>query len=97
MSDFVRLDSVEHCLLARAYDEPIDIAVPLREMTAPYVAVATISIAGDTAYVQGLHGTMTHAMQSEVRRQLRRDYGVTRMLWRRQKGDQDARPHHPGA
>lgn len=87
MSDFVRLDSVEHCLLARAYDEPIDIAVPLREMTAPYVAVATISIAGDTAYVQGLHGTMTHAMQGEVRRRLEQEYGVKRLLWRRQRGD----------
>ena len=87
MSNFVRLDSVEHCLLARAYDEPIDIAVPLREMTAPYVAVATISIAGDTAYVQGLHGTMTHAMQGEARRRLEQEYGVKRLLWRRQRGD----------
>lgn len=84
---FIRLDPVEHVLIARAYAEPIDASAPLDTMTTPYVAVATITIAGDTAYIQALHGEMTHMIHREVRARLA-DQGVTRMLWRRQAGKQ---------
>lgn len=82
MTGCVRLDPVEHVLIARAYAEPVDIAAPLSAMTTPYVAVATITIAGDTAYIQALHGEMTHAIHREVRARLA-DRGVIRILWRR--------------
>ena len=83
MIGHVRLDAIESVLIARAYVCPVDTNAPLRDMTAPYVAVATVTVAGDTAYVQALHGTMTHAMRSDFRAQIAA-LGVHRILWRRQ-------------
>lgn len=83
MTSCVRLDAVESVLIARAYAEPVDTDAPLRDMTALYVAVATVTVAGDTAYVQALHGEMSRAMHRDFRAQMAA-LGVHRILWRRQ-------------
>ncbi len=70
MIGHVRLDAIESVLIARAYVCPVDIDAPLCDMTAPYVAVATVTVAGDTAYVQALHGALTPTMRHDFRVQI---------------------------
>lgn len=83
MIGHVRLDAIESVLIVRAYVCPVDIDAPLCDMTAPYVAVATVTVAGDTAYVQALHGALTPTMRHDFRVQIAA-LGVQRILWRRQ-------------
>jgi hypothetical protein len=83
----VRIDPIQHALHARAYLTDIDPTLPLEEMVEPYITIGTITIADDTAYVQGVHGRLERAVIDETFEQLVRDYGIERMTWRRQYPD----------
>lgn len=79
----VRVDPV--VLQVRAYATPVDVDLPLGEMTLDYIAVATVTVMGDTAHVSALHGDeMDRAMKRDFMAEMARR-GITRICWSRQQ------------
>lgn len=84
----VRLDSLQHVFQLRAYADPVDAALPLDAMRAPYTVTGIVSVVGDCASVD-----MVMARQEITREALAdlddalRDMGVKRVLRERHRPD----------
>ena len=69
-------------------DSEIDINKSLNELKmVPYSFICTIQIIDDVGWISGFMGKLTLSLRREIKKQLKKDYGLVKVNWKRSNKD----------